>query len=653
MQTVRMTVAALVAAVGLAAGAETVVPVVNAAFEDVQDGKPVGWKPSSRDVWRTARGEGLNGSGALIWESAEPQKTRATCSQDVVIEPGKEYRISANLRTQDFESGKGAKVVLQFYDASGKEISGVYPHGIKAKNADWCLSDDIAVAPKGAVKARIALSVLPGAKGKVAFDEVRFEGTVRPVVSYVFSSAYRNLAKDGRVTFNAFLNLTAEQRGRATAAFVCRDAAGAERRIPAKIYERYGEIYAMGEAEVSELAMGEQQVRCEVAGLADAEGTSVSFAFTRVAELPKRRVDFDPQGRCCVNGKPFFPIGMYSHFLSEKDAERYAEGPFNTVAVYGLSTPEHLKVLEKHGIMYLTTLKNEIPGKSHATQRGIRTQAESDAFFRERIALLKDCPNLLGWYVCDEAPLSEVAARRHLYDLYRAADADHPCWAVMDKPASMREWVAICDVYGIDPYPIQKKRTPHSEPPVVDFCAKLNAAVCGARPFWNVPQNFNWAWYGRESDSRFPTDAELRFFNWAHIACGANGLIGYSFSPFCMEKYAKYDAYARHWKSVCAAYEDVKRLTDVLLADPFPVAGGTVHTPVRAWTKDGVVYVLACNAKEEAAEVKVGLGAAAAFRVEGIESCAGDPGLVSPVVADGVLTLRLQPLEHALVRLTD
>lgn len=650
MQTIRMTVAALVAAVGLTAGAETVVPVVNAAFEDVQDGKPVAWRPSPKGVWRTARGEGLNGSGALIWESVGPQKNRSTCSQEVEAEAGKEYRISVSVRTEGFEGGKGAKVVLLFLDASGKEISGLYPHGIKAKKTDWCRSEDIAVAPKGTVKARIVLSVLPNAKGKVVFDEVRFEETVRPVVSYVFSSAYRNMAKDGKVTFNAFLNLTEAQCGRATAAFVCRGAAGIERRIPARICERFGEIYATGEAEVSDLAMGEQQVRCEVAGLTDAEGTSASFAFTRVAELPKRRVDFDPQGRCRVNGKPFFPIGMYSHFLNEKDAERYAEGPFNTVVVYGLSTPEHLKVLEKRGIMYLTTLKNEIPGKVFATQRGIRTQAESDAFFRERIALLKDCPNLLGWYVCDEAPLSEVAARRHLYGLYLAADADHPCWAVMDKPASMREWVAICDVYGIDPYPIQKVRTPHSEPPVTDFCAKLTASVCGARPFWNVPQNFNWAWYGRESDSRFPTDAELRFFNWAHIACGANGLIGYSFSPFCMEKYAKYDAYARHWKSVCAAYEEVKRFTDVLLADPFAVTGGTVHAPVRAWLKDGKVYVLACNAKSETAEVRVGLGSAAAFRVAAVEL--GDASSVR-ADANGSLVFTLPSLGVALVKMED
>ena len=187
-----------------------------------------------------------------------------------------------------------------------------------------------------------------------------------------------------------------------------------------------------------------------------------------------------------------------------------------------------------------------------------------------------------------------------------------------------------------------------SEPPVTDFCAKLNAAVCGARPFWNVPQNFNWAWYGRESDSRFPTDAELRFFNWAHIACGANGLIGYSFSPFCMEKYAKYDAYARHWKSVCAAYEDVKRLTDVLLADPFPVTGGTVHTPVRAWRKDGKVYVLACNAKAEMTDVTVRLGGAG-WRVAALEL--GDAATPVRVSADGSVVFTLPSCGVALVRM--
>ena len=645
MKTIKMTIAALVAAVGLAAEAESVVPVVNAAFEDVKDGKPVGWRPSPKGVWRTARGEGLNGSGALIWESAEPQKKRATCSQVVAVEAGKEYFVSVAMRTEGFSGGKGAKVVLLFFDASGKEINGLYPHGIK-KDTDWCRSDAVAVAPKGAVKARISLSVLPKAKGKVVFDDVRFESTARPVVSYAFSSVYRNLAKDGKVTFNAFLNLSEEQRARATVAFVCRGAAGSERRMPAKLHEQYGETYATSAVEVSDLAMGEQQVRCEVTGLTGVEGTSAAFAFTRVAELPKRRVEIDAQGRCRVNGKPFFPIGMYSHFLDEEDAATYASGPFNAVVVYGLSTPAHLKILEKHGIMYLATLKNEIPGKVHAAKRGIRTQAESDAFFRERIALLKDCPNLLGWYVCDEAPLSERAARRHLYDIYRAEDAEHPCWAVMDKPASMREWVAICDVYGIDPYPVAQK--PMTS--VTAFCSKLNAAVCGARPFWNVPQNFNWACYGRKEGNRFPTDAELKFFNWAHIACGANGLLGYTYSALRDKKHVKRDDFPRYWKSICDAYADVKRLSDVLLSDPFAVTGGTIHTPVRAWQKDGKVYVLACNAKAETTDVTVKLGGSE-WRVAALEL--GDAasvraekdGIVFSLTACGVSLVKMEKIE--------
>ena len=645
MKTIKMTVAALVAAVGLAAEAESVVPVVNAAFEDVKDGKPVGWRPSPKGVWRTARGEGLNGSGALIWESAEPQKKRATCSQVVAVEAGKEYFVSAAMRTEGFSGGKGAKVVLLFLDASGKEINGLYPHGIK-KDTDWCRSDAVAVAPKGAVKARISLSVLPKAKGKVVFDDVRFESTARPVVSYAFSSAYRNLAKDGKVTFNAFLNLSEEQRARATVAFVCRGAAGSERRMPAKLHEQYGETYATSAVEVSDLAMGGQQVRCEVTGLTGVEGTSAAFAFTRVAELPKRRVEIDAQGRCRVNGKPFFPIGMYSHFLDEEDAATYASGPFNAVVVYGLSTPAHLKILEKHGIMYLATLKNEIPGKVHAAKRGIRTQAESDAFFRERIALLKDCPNLLGWYVCDEAPLSERAARRHLYDIYRAEDAEHPCWAVMDKPASMREWVAICDVYGIDPYPVAQK--PMTS--VTAFCSKLNAAVCGARPFWNVPQNFNWACYGRKEGNRFPTDAELKFFNWAHIACGANGLLGYTYSALRDKKHMKRDEFPRYWKSICDAYADVKRLSDVLLSDPFAVTGGTIHTPVRAWQKDGKVYVLACNAKAETTDVTVKLGgsewrAAAVELGDAASVRAEKDGVVFSLPACGVSLVKMEKIE--------
>ena len=623
------------------------ISLVNAGFEDVKDGRPIGWKmPKSN--WRVARGEGHNGNSGLVWESSEPLKKRAICTQRVKAEAGKRYVVSAMIRTENFNCSRGAKVCLQFVDASGKGLrGGVYPRGVKARTCDWCKCDGLTTAPDGTAAAIISLAVLPGASGKVVFDDVRLESADRPPVLYVFSSAYRDVAKDGKVTFNAYLNLP-NGASNAKVEFVYQNAAGETCRKSAPIRLDNNERYASATIDVADLKMGAQDVRCVVTGVDGKELGGASFKFSRVAELPKRRVEIDAQGRCRVNGKPFFPIGMYSGKLDEKTAAIYATGPFNAIVVYGISKPEDLKVLEKHGIMYLATLKNEIPGKSHAIQRGIRTQAESDAFFREQIALLKDCPNLLGWYVCDEAPLSELAARRHLYDIYRAEDADHPCWAVMDKLDGLREWMSICDVIGADPYPVPTR--PMSQ--LADFCRAENAATCGARAFWNVPQNFNWGWYGgrpgfKKEDIPFPTDTQLKFFNWMHIAAGANGLLGYTFSPFYMEKYAKYDAFARHWKSVCDAYVDVKRLTDVLLADPFAVTGGAFDTPVRAWQKDGKVYVLACNAKAEAANVTVRLGGsgwciAAVELGDAASVCAEKDGIVFSLPTCGFTMVKME-----------
>jgi len=250
--------------------------------------------------------------------------------------------------------------------------------------------------------------------------------------------------------------------------------------------------------------------------------------------------------------------------------------------------------------------------------------------------------------VCDEAPLTELDARKHLYALYRECDGDHPCWAVMDKQHRLRDWVAICDVMGADPYPVVGR--PMSR--VTDFCASLRAATCGARPFWNVPQNFSWAWYGRKETNgepnRMPTTEELAFMNWCHIAGGANGLIGYTFSAIRQEKNRGAADFEKHWKSVCAAYEGVKRLAPVLLSveETPPAPAVPDETPVRMWRKDGALYVLACNAGKETAKVKVRVRADAAVQIDGVEL--GDPGFAS---ADGgTLVFNLPPNGYSMVR---
>ena len=622
--------------------------VVNAGFEDVENGKVVGWRLPGN--MRVERGAGHNGSAGLVWESAEKSVSRSVAQQDVAIKSGMQYKFSALMRTERFSGGRGAKMCAYVFDASGRKLVETYPKGVR-NSTDWVRVDGIVDAPAGASTLRLTLDVLPGASGKVVFDDVLVEQQKLNVATHAFSSAYRDAGREAEVIFNGFVNVPpGGAEGDIVAFFAYRDGNGKECRSRAEISNKKGDLYASIGVRAEDLAAGPQQIRLEVEDRSGKILGSTSFSFMREQPAP-RRVSIDRHGRCIVNGNPFFPIGMYSHRMSEEDAAVYATGPFNSVVVYGLSERADLDLLAKHGIMYVPTLKNEIPGRLFALKRGIKTQAESDAFFRSEIAKLKDAPNLLAWYVCDEAPLTELDARKHLYALYRACDGDHPCWAVMDKQHRIRDWVSICDVMGADTYPVAGR--PMSRVP--DFCASLRAATCGVRPFWNVPQNFDWKWYGRKDTNgepnRMPTTEEMAFMNWCHIAAGANGLFGYTYSAIRQEESkgrGRRADFPKHWKSICDAYADVKRLTPVLLSveETPPAPAVPDETPVRMWRKDGALYVLACNARAVPATVEVCVQKDASVQIDGVEL--GDPGFVS--ANGGTLVFKLPPNGYSMTR---
>ena len=58
----------------------------------------------------------------------------------------------------------------------------------------------------------------------------------------------------------------------------------------------------------------------------------------------------DRHGRCIVNGKPFFPLGMYWN-PNERNMAAFTNGPFNCVVHYEMMTPRRLDFCRAHGLM--------------------------------------------------------------------------------------------------------------------------------------------------------------------------------------------------------------------------------------------------------------------------------------------------------------
>ena len=614
-------------------GARADITVVNGGFEDRDGKKAVGWTMNglvARD------GAGVNGNGGLVFEG-EAKGPKSAFQTLKGWQHGVAYTFSALVKCEDF---KGRfQLWFEWYDAQGKWISASAADGPEAKTCDWTPVTGISQKiPSNAVSVRIMPYVGEGSTGTLAVDNVSAVRLDRPAVAFVCSTAYRDTAANGEVTFHGAFYPAKEEvdRNRFSAFFTWRDADGAAHRDPAVgVTARQGSQTV----DAGRMAFGTQDVVCELFS----DGRRIGAAtnrFTRVREMPKRRVTFDRHGRCLFDGKPYFPLGMYWCFpVEQKYVDVFKDSPFDCLMFYGYLSRKQIDMLDAAGLRALVTVRHSFLGGRWARDMKFTRQEQVDGWLQKRIDELGDSPALLGWYVNDEAPVTEIPARTGLYRYLREHDPEHPTWCVLDRLHDLREFMPTYDVLGMDPYPIGQKAMEH----ITEFIRGTREAIFDARPLWNVPQTFNW---GRDERDHFPTEEELRSIYWQHLACGANGLIAFAFG------WAK-DAWGDNvrenpdWKSLCRVAGEVRKMIPVMLSvDPAPTAkADAAIVPVRTWAKDGRVYLLAVNPTRQPLKASVTLSSGT-WEIAGTEI-----GIAPAKTSAGGLSFDFPPLGVSFVRL--
>jgi len=224
------------------------------------------------------------------------------------------------------------------------------------------------------------------------------------------------------------------------------------------------------------------------------------------------QVALGPHQEAYVNGRLFFPIGIYH--INPKFYDRAKAMGFNCVQVWGTTVDGARTNLDRaaaHGLMAVLEMTSLLRNKYRPDK------------FREVVRACRDHPALLAWYPVDEPGPSQLEWCLDAYDICRREDPNHPVYLVMCVPSRFAQFAPATDILAIDPYPI-----PFASVSMVSGWMKVaRQATSGCQPIWLIPQLHNIAAYRDPSKGRAPTPDELWCMVVQGLIYGAKGVIYY------------------------------------------------------------------------------------------------------------------------------
>lgn len=573
----------------------------NPGFENGAEG----WKRIEPPVWKIVEGEGYDGTKALVWENDDP-KCYVYPAGEIKLEPGRIYHFTALVKTDSIKNGK-VQVGIEWSNTQGKWSGGSYASPVDDNGMlkdGWVRYEATTVPmPSDVGEAGLLAVMTKGSVGRVRFDDFTFEAREFRVVDHLVSSAYRNCASGGKVRFVAAIHLNTQDRPLSdyAAELVYRDVEGVERTASANRLEAE---CAEFELDVAGLRMGRQDVRLRVSRKGEAKALGeASLCFARLEKPLCRRVTFDAERKMLVDGKRFFPLGMYtSTMMTKENYDYYSQAPFNFAVQYGrASTVAQLDAYAAIGVFAAVDVRSLIYGYNYSAKSELKTLAESQQALRAKYAEMGTHPALLMWYLNDEAPLSFVPNVTEVHNFLHEIDPDRPTLTCICRPTEADNFLPSFDVAAIDTYPIGHRDTSNPMHVVWERQRQTDEIMRGMRPHWYIPQMFTWEWFTNLefrklngiTDQHFPMRVEMLNMTWQGIAAGANGIVMYSFEAMRRNLKDK-EKFEKTWAEVVAVAKEVKRFEPILLSDDLPVAEGLPKEIVaRAWRHgDSDCYLL-------------------------------------------------------------
>lgn len=238
-----------------------------------------------------------------------------------------------------------------------------------------------------------------------------------------------------------------------------------------------------------------------------------SREFEMTLTKPSGQWAINPDKSLSVNGKKIFPLLVYNPLAD--DYPELKKMGFNMVIPRRFDTPWRHTILKD----------DKDPQKVADSEKIVKAAAENGLYlipdFRvdkrapyehmQGVDILKNSPNLFGWYVSDEPWGPRLQELFYDYNTLKLKDPDHLAFICQNNMDRGRETSTGCDILGPDPYPIPR------------VCLRLVSSMVesairgsyGLKPVWAVLDAY---------PQKLPNKEEMRCMVYLALCSGANGI---------------------------------------------------------------------------------------------------------------------------------
>ncbi len=323
-----------------------------------------------------------------------------------------------------------------------------------------------------------------------------------------------------------------------------------------------------------------------------------------VAPPATTEVTFDDKRVCYVNGKPFFPIGIYH--VSSSAIERI-NVKSRAAGLPEIDLFESIKQLRDMGFntIHNTWVMPDEDYLAYTEKLGMWVIPEVAAPTAEQVAMANRHTNVLMWYGSDEPSGETLNVIKRARAQTALLDPHRPVSAAVCNPDLFKPALEGFDFVMLDPYIIRYRPLTV----IADWMKAAMDAGKGNKALWLVPQAFT-----IDSPSwKEPTPEEVRCQAYIGLVHGATGFVWYAFwspenwagNPKGRNCWLLSDS--KLWDSFPKLNAEVSALAPIILTGrnmgPVKSSSSDVHTCL--WKYKGKSYLLAVNTQYHAVKCKL------------------------------------------------